>query len=105
MKTPRTSLALAALAAASVLLLAEAALAAPYVILKDGVTKREGTRIRAERDGTIILTTALGNVPCQPGSYSKAFTYEPATFKPAKAAVDAGRIDDKVIASLEKIVS
>ena len=105
MKTPRTSLAIAALAAASVLLLAEAALAAPYVILKDGVTKREGTRIRAERDGTIILTTAQGNVPFQPGSYSKAFTDEPQTFKPAKAAVDAGRVDDKVIASLEKIVS
>ena len=87
------------------LLLAQAALAAPYVILKDGVTRREGTRIRADKDGTIILTTAQGNIPFPRGQYAKAVMDEPPEFKPAAAAVAAGKIDDKVISTLEKIVS
>ena len=103
MKSTR-ALASLALAIAG-LLLAQAALAAPYVILKDGVTRREGTRIRADKDGTIILTTAQGNIPFPRGQYAKAVMDEPPEFKPAAAAVAAGKIDDKVISTLEKIVS
>ena len=96
-------LATIALAAAAILL-AEAAVAAPYIVLKDG-TRKNGKRIRADKDGTIILMTDAGNIPFQKGTYQQAFADEPAEFARCKQSVEAGRADDATIKTLQKIVS
>ena len=91
-------------AATALLVLAEAALAAPYVILRDG-TRKEGTRIRADKDGTIQLLTAQGLVPYAKGTYQEAADDEPANFKSLSSAVKAGKVDDSTIKALKEIVT
>lgn len=91
-------------AAAALLVLAEAALAAPYVILRDG-TRKEGTRIRADKDGTIQLLTAQGLVPYAKGTYQEAAADKPAEFDKLSAAVKVGKVDDSTIKALKDLVS
>lgn len=80
------------------------AIAAPYVVLKNG-QRIEGAAIRARPDGTIILTRADGQqFQLTRDQYTEAGADKPADFDRAAAAVQAGR-HDEAIPILQKIMS
>lgn len=74
---------------------------AATVILPNG-TQVEGTTIRANRNGDIILTTAAGQRTFAKGQYVKAIADKPAEFDQARALAGQGK-QDEAIALLEKI--
>jgi len=79
--------------ASVVALLAGAAWAAPYVILKTG-KKISGSAIRAKSDGSINLTMEMGVRTFPKGSYLKAVADKPAEYDKAVAAYNAKKYDD-----------
>ena len=79
------------------------ALAAPYVVLNDG-TRREGTRISARSDGTIVLTTPSGQFEFTRGQYRSAVADKPAEFDAAIAAAGRPATADGAIPGLTKII-
>ncbi len=88
----------------SVLLLTmHASLAAPAVILPNG-NRIEGTDIRAQRNGDIILTTPAGQRTFVRGTYSKAIADKPASFDQARSLAGQGK-HDEAIGLLETIVT
>lgn len=66
---------------------------AAYVEMPDG-TRREGTVIRARSDGTIILTTAQGNMEFVRGQYARAVADKPADFDKARALFAQKKYDE-----------
>ena len=74
---------------------AGAALAAPYVILRDG-RRVDGSSIRALSTGDINLTTENGVQTFPKGSYMKAVADKPAEYDQAVAARTAKKYDDAV---------
>lgn len=79
---------------------AASAWAAPYVLRKDG-SRVDGVRIRANTDGTIVLTTANGQMQFPKGQYAQAFADKPAELDGAVAA--ALRTPDQAIPVLKKL--
>jgi tetratricopeptide (TPR) repeat protein len=80
-----------------------AAVHAAVVILPNG-NRIEGTEIRAQRNGDIILTTAAGQRTFARGTYAKAMADKPAAFDQARSLAGQGK-HDEAIAMLEKIAA
>jgi TolA-binding protein len=76
---------------------------AATVILPNG-NRIEGTDIRAQRNGDIILTTPAGQRTFARGTYAKAIADKPAAFDQARALAGQGK-QDEAIAMLEKIAN
>jgi len=76
---------------------------AQVVILPNG-NRVEGTDIRAQRNGDIILTTAAGQRTFARGQYTKAIAARPADFDQARTLAQQGRQDD-AITLLEKVAT
>ncbi len=76
---------------------------AAYIEMADG-SRVEGTDIRARSDGTIILTTAKGQVTYQKGQYVKAVADKPADFDRARQMV-AQKQYDEALKLLESIAT
>lgn len=84
----------------AVLLTSVQAMAAT-VILPNG-NRIDGTGIRANRNGDVILTTAAGQQTFPKGAYSKAIADKPADFDRARSMASKGQYDE-AIAILEKV--
>lgn len=76
---------------------------AAVVIMPNG-NRIEGTDIRAQRNGDIILTTPAGQRTFPRGTYTKAIADKPAAFDQARAIAAQGKADE-AITMLEKIVT
>ena len=76
---------------------------AQVVILPNG-NRIEGTDIRAQRNGDVILTTAAGQRTFARGQYAKAIAARPADFDQARTMAQQGRHAD-AIALLEKVAT
>ena len=94
-------LSVTALLGLAVAAVSSALAANPYVVLPSG-QKVEGTRVRAEADGSIILTTDKGQMTFPKGT--KLVMDEPADYAKAVQMADQGQYD-KAIESLEKIAA
>lgn len=79
------------------------AVSAQVVILPNG-NRIEGTDIRAQRNGDVILTTAAGQRTFTRGQYAKAIAPRPADFDQARVLAGQGRHAD-AIALLEKVAT
>ena len=79
------------------------AVAAPYVVLRNG-RRIDGTAIRALQNGDINLTTLKGIQTFPKGSYIQAVDDKPAEYDQAVAALQAGKFD-QAIKLLEGIVT
>lgn len=79
------------------------AVAAPYVVLRNG-RRIDGTAIRALQNGDINLTTLQGIQTFPKGSYIQAVDDKPAEYDQAVAALRAGKFD-QAIKLLEGIVT
>jgi len=88
---------------AALVLAAWGGIEAAVVILPNG-TRVEGTDIRAQRNGDIVLTTPAGQRTFARGQYTKAIADKPAAFDQARALAQQGK-HDEAIAMLEKIAS
>ncbi len=75
---------------------------AAYVEMPDG-SKREGSDIRSRTDGTIILTTAQGQMTFMKGQYVKAVADKPADFDKARQLA-AQKSYDEAIKLLDPII-
>jgi tetratricopeptide (TPR) repeat protein len=76
---------------------------AAMVVLSNG-TQVEGTEIRAQRNGDIILTTPAGQRTFTRGQYTKAVADKPAAYDQARSLAGQKKYDE-AIALLEKIAS
>ncbi len=76
---------------------------AQVVILPNG-NRIEGTEIRAQRNGDIILTTPQGQRTFARGTYAKAIGPRPAAFDQARQLASQNRHDD-AMALLERVVT
>lgn len=83
------------------LLFSSLAAHAAVVILPNG-NRIEGSDIRAQRNGDVILTTPAGQRTFARGTYTKAMADKPAAFDQARALAGQGKQDD-AIKLLEKI--
>ena len=83
------------------LALAAGALAAPYVILPSG-EKVEGTALRADKDGAIVLTTSSGQMTFPKGT--RAFVDPPGDYDKAVGFIQQRKFDD-AITILERIAA
>lgn len=81
-----------------------AASAAPYVVLNDN-SRREGLRISARADGTVVLSTASGQFEYPRGQYKLAVADKPAEFDGAIAAAARPAQADAAIPALKKIMT
>ncbi len=81
-----------------------AAPAAPYVVLNDN-SRREGLRISARADGTVVLSTASGQFEYPRGQYKLAVADKPAEFDGAIAAAARPGQGDAAIPALKKIMA
>lgn len=94
-KTLRLSIAVALLTALQSM--------AATVILSNG-KRIDGTTIRANRSGDIILTTTAGQQTFPKGTYTKAIADKPAEFDQARSLAGQGK-HEEAIALLEKIAN
>jgi tetratricopeptide (TPR) repeat protein len=76
---------------------------AATVVLPNGTTV-EGTDIRANRTGDVILTTPAGQRTFPRGQYVRAIADQPASFNQARGLAGQGK-HDEAIALLEKIAT
>ncbi|HMO49865.1 MAG TPA: tetratricopeptide repeat protein [Kiritimatiellia bacterium] len=76
---------------------------AQVVILPNG-NRIEGSDIRAQRNGDIILTTPAGQRTFARGTYAKAIAAKPPAFDQARALAGQGK-HDEAIGMLEKIAT
>ncbi|HMO03218.1 MAG TPA: tetratricopeptide repeat protein [Kiritimatiellia bacterium] len=76
---------------------------AAVVILPNG-NRIEGTEIRANRNGDVVLTTAAGQRTFARGQYTQAIADKPASFDQARALAGQGR-HDEAITMLETIAT
>lgn len=86
---------------AMVLALIAGAIDAAVVVLPNG-NRIEGTEIRAQRNGDVILTTPAGQRTFTKGTYTKAIADKPAAFDQARSLASQGK-HDEAIALLQKI--
>jgi tetratricopeptide (TPR) repeat protein len=77
--------------AAGLALVAGVAAAAPYVVLPSG-QKVEGVKLRTDKDGSLLLTTAEGQMTFPRGT--KAFVDEPPEYARALQAIQQKRPDE-----------
>lgn len=76
---------------------------AAVVILPNG-NRIEGTDIRAQRNGDVVLTTPAGQRTFARGTYTKAIADKPASFDQARALAGQGK-HQEAIDLLEKVVT
>lgn len=75
--------------------LAASSIAAPYVILPDD-QKREGTAIRANSKGDVILTTVQGDFTYNKGQYKSAHADPPPELQQVPALLQAKKFDEAI---------